>query len=172
MKWSVPGAAVGALLLPVLPDASLRIVLVVIIIVFLINRVRRPNMELSELQSKRFAAPVGFLAGGFQGAAGISGPIVTSWFLSVGISRDAFIFSIATVFALSGLVQIVVLAAQGLFTPTLLALGAALIPLSFLIFPLGRRLRDKASPELFERIVLGLLMASAVSLTLRLLGVL
>ena len=172
LKWSVPGAVVGALLLPVLPDASLRIVLVVIIVVFLINRVRSPNTQLSESQSKRLAAPVGFFAGGFQGAAGISGPIVTSWFLSVGISRDAFIFSIATVFALSGFAQIVVLAIQGLFTPTLIALGAALIPLSFLIFPFGKKLRDMASPQMFERVVLGLLMCSAISLVLRLVGIL
>ncbi len=166
---TVVGAAIGTLLLPILPDRSLRIVLVVAIVLFLINRLRPGSADLSESQSRRLAAPVGVVAGGFQGAAGISGPIVSPWFLSVGIGRDAYIFSIATVFALSGLVQIVVLAAQGLFTMTLFLLSVALIPMSYLIFPLGKTLRERVSLEAFERIVLVLLGCSAISLVVKLL---
>jgi len=157
------------MLLPILPDRALRIVLVGIIVLFLINRLQPRTFELTEHQGDRLAAPVGALAGAFQGAAGISGPIVTPWFLSVGISRDAFMFSIASVFAVSGLVQIIGLIFQGLYTPTFLVLSAALIPLSYLVFPLGKMVRERVSVEAFERIVLVLLAVSAISLVVKLL---
>lgn len=163
----VVGAVIGSLLLPALPNNLLRVVLVVIIVLFLVNSLRSNTFELSERQGRRLAPAVGGLAGLFQGGAGVSGPIVTPWFLSVGISRDAYLLAIASTFSLTGVAQIVVLAAQGLFTAELFALSLALIPLAFLVFPLGVRIRERISVETFHNIVLVLLAVSAVSLLVR-----
>ena len=140
----VVGSIAGALLLSRLPNNLLRGALVVIIVVFLINQLRSAALVLSEQQGLRFAPAVGAVAGLFHGASGISGPIVTPWFLSLGLSREAFLFSISAVFSLSGAVQIIALLLQGLFTWELFLLSVALIPLSFLLFPLGARIGKRA----------------------------
>lgn len=163
----VVGAIGGALLLPRLPNNLLRGALVVIIVVFLVNQLRSAILVLSDHQGLRFAPAVGAVAGLFHGASGISGPIVTPWFLSLGLTRDAFLLSVAAVFSLSGIVQIVVLLLQGLYTRELFLLSMALIPLSLFLFPVGERIGRKISIHMFHRSVLMLLALSAVSLVVR-----
>lgn len=160
----VAGAIVGTLLLPVLPDRFLRSVLVFVIVAFLASRSIGSGRHLSPAGARTYAAPVGVVAGVFQGAAGISGPIVTPWFLSLGLSREGFIYSIATVFGAMGVAQLLVMIGSDLFTVELLLLGAALIPVAIAMFPIGERIRNRISISVFENLVLVLLAASAVSL--------
>lgn len=161
------GAVVGALLLPSLPEDLLRGVLVGVIVLFLINQFRSHRATIEDDTGAQLAPAVGGVAGLFQGAAGISGPIVTPWFLSLGLRRDTYLYAIATVFAVTGIAQMIGLAAQGLFAGEVLALSAALIPLTFLSFPVGVAIRNRISVETFHRVVLGLLALSAASLIVR-----
>lgn len=163
------GAIIGTALLPILPDRSLRVALIIIIVLFLINRLSPWSFTLSEALGEQLAPPVGVVAGLFQGAAGISGPIVTPWFLSLNLARDAYIYAIGMVFALSGVLQLGVLAIQGSFTRDLFLIGIALIPVAFAIFPLGAIVRNRISVVAFERIVLVLLAASGLSLLVKVL---
>lgn len=161
------GSLVGTSLLSFVPDRALRIVLVVVIVLFLINRLSSRSFTMSPEQGARWSSPVGLVAGLFQGATGISGPIVTPWFLSQNLVRETFIYVISVTFGLIGLLQIALLAAQGSFTPTLFTLGMVLIPVALLVFPLGAIIRDRISVEAFEQIVLVLLAAGAISLLVR-----
>ncbi len=163
------GAIVGTALLPVLPDRGLRVVLIAVIVLFLANRISPRAFAMSHADGQRLAPAVGTVAGLFQGAAGISGPIVTPWFLSLNVARDAYIYAVAMVFALSGVLQIGVLSVQGAFTVPTLLLGLSLIPVAFAIFPLGAIVRDRISVVAFERIVLVLLAVSALSLLVKVL---
>lgn len=163
----IVGAVIGTLLLPTLPNNLLRGLLVLVIVLFLVNQFRTARVDLSDERSRQFAPVVGTIAGMFQGGAGVSGPIVTPWVLSLGLSQSAYVMSIAFVFALTGIAQIIVLAVQGLFTAELLGLGLALIPLSLLAFPIGVATRQRISLEAFHRIVLVMLGLSAVSLLAR-----
>lgn len=167
LSGAVAGAVCGSLLLHSLPNNLLRGALVLIIVVFLMNQFRSTKFELSEQQGLRLAPGVGAVAGLFHGAAAISGPVVTPWFLSLGLTRAAFIFSVSSVFTLAGLVQIVVFAIQGVFTMELFLLSIALVPLSQLVFPIGNRIGDRVSVETFRRLVMFLLAVSAVSLVVR-----
>ena len=165
----VVGSIIGTALLPVLPNNGLRIVLIVVIVLFLFNKLSPRSLSMSDAQSQRLAPGVGLIGGVFQGAAGISGPIVTPWFLSLGLARDTYIYAITSVFALVGLVQLVVLTVQGSFSSDIATVALLLIPLAYLMFPLGKILRERVSVQAFEWIVLGLLALSAVSLAVRLL---
>ena len=64
-------------------------------------------------RSRRLAPGVGVVAGAFQGAIGISGPIVGSWIHSYRLPRGAHIFSVTSLFFLSGTTQFAVLVASG-----------------------------------------------------------
>lgn len=167
LAGGVAGAIAGSLLLTSLPNKLLQIALVAIIVLFLGNQLRSRTFTISEQAGQRFAPAVGALSGVFQGAAGVSGPIVTPWFLSLGLSRDAYLFSITAVFSLTGVAQIVVLVTQRVFTLELFALSMALIPLSLVAFPVGVAIRQRVSIETFHRIVLVMLAISAVSLVVR-----
>ncbi len=172
LAGGVVGSVIGALLLPVLPDRLLRLLLVGIIVLFLANRLRRKqrteSFDASSARNDSLAPIVGGIAGVFQGAAGISGPIVTPWFLSRRISVDAFVFAITFTFALTGAVQLFVIAVGAQFGSQLL-LGLALIPIVLLVVPLGTALRKRMETSAFENLVLLILAAAAISLVVRML---
>ena len=165
----VVGAAIGTMLLPVLPDRVLRLLLIVIIVLFLVNRLLAKPSAMPRAFAERFSVPVGAVAGLFQGAAGISGPIVSPWFLSLDLRRETYIYSVATVFGVVGIVQLALMIVQGLFTTELVALAAVLVPIALLFFPVGERIRAHISVDVFERLILFLLASSAISLLVKVL---
>jgi len=163
------GAALGAILLSSLPDRTLRWLLVGVIVLFVLNRVLGERTDLAADLAARLAAPVGAVAGFFQGASGLSGPIVVPWFLSLGLSRETYIFCITTAFGYAGAMQLVVFAVQGTFTVNLFLLGLALIPIALASMPVGVRFRQRIPIHVFENAVVILLIGSATSIVIRLL---
>ncbi len=164
---SIVGGATGALLLPILPDRILRLTLVLVIVLFVVNRVRSPQWTIGPAAVRRWGPAVGAVSGVFQGAAGISGPLVIPWFLAQRSAREVYLVSVGATFALSGAAQIAVLGVQGRFTADTLILAAVLILLVVVLFPVGVRLRERLDVETFERVVIGLLILSAISLLVR-----
>ena len=162
------GAVVGTLLLPFLPDRGLRIVLIVIIVAFLADKARgkEPAPPGEPMDSDRFSAGVGFVAGLFQGAAGLAGPIVTSWFISRRLSVEAFVCAVAFAFGLLGAVQVAVLGVQPSNYGDLI-FGLVLVPVALAMLPVGARLRGRIDTDLFEKLVLAILVAGALSLLVR-----
>ncbi len=165
----VVGAVGGTLLLSSLPVQTFRLILFVILVAFLVNRLSGLQFTIADQKAHRLAPVVGGLAGVFQGAAGVSGPIVTPWFLSVDIERDTFIFAIASFFAVTQIGQMTVAAVDQLYTRDSIVIGLLLIPLSVLSLPIGAAIRDRISSAAFERVVIILLAISAATLLLRLL---
>lgn len=170
VAFGVVGAVVGTILLPILPDIGLRIILIAIIVGFLANRARQgSDSDTSEsADSDRFAAPVGFVAGIFQGAAGISGPILSAWFLSRQIAVDAFVYAVTLTFAVTGAAQLTVLLFQPEFASDLL-LGLVLIPFALAMVPVGGFIRSRMDTSRFESLVIAVLIAAALSLIVRIL---
>lgn len=168
---AVIGSAIGTLLLPILPERVLRLLLIAIIVLFGVNRLRRNRRtepEATAQRNDRLAPLVGWIAGVFQGAAGISGPLVTPWFLSRRISVEAFVFAVTLTFAITGAVQLVVIVVGGQFGSQLL-LGLALIPIALAVIPVGTAIRHRMQTAVFENLVLLILALAAVSLILRML---
>ena len=102
-------------------------------------------------------------AGTFQGAIGISGPIVGSWIHSYRLPRSAHILSVTTLFLIIGVGQLTVLVANGEFAGRVGATALACIPVLVAI-PVGTRLRSHVSGRGFDLAVIALLGASAIAL--------
>lgn len=168
LGWSVVFGIIGSLAVPVLSERVLRLLLVSIVGLYLLNRLRAPQFSLSPDRGRRLAPLAGSLAGLSQGATGVSGPIVTPWFLSQGLERDAFVFSITAAFCLSGGAQLVGLAAQGLYTDDVLGPSLLIIPVSLAAIPIGLGVRRRVSTSSFERLVVAILVFSAVTILARL----
>ncbi len=165
---AIVGGVVGAAILPSLPDAAIRLMLIGIVIAFLINRYRSPTWEIPPDKRATLTPLVGGVAGLFQGAGGISGPVVAPWFLSLKQSRDAYVFATTVTYALSGLAQIVVFGVQGTYTPRLFTIALLLVPFTLAVQPIGVRLRQRINMDTFERLVLGILVFAMLSLAIRL----
>ena len=158
------GAVIGTLALEGLDARVLSGVLAALIIGYVVLSFARPGFHLPPRVTRVASPPVGVAAGGLQGATGISGPLLSTYLHGFGLRPRAYVFALATLFFGFALVQTVSLVAVGLYTPSRLAQSLlALIPIA-LALPLGSWAARRMSVTAFNRVVLVLLLASAVAL--------
>jgi len=112
----------------------------------------------------RLAAPLGVAAGVLQGAVGISAPITISLLNAMRLERRVFIATVAAIFAVSSLVQLVVQLWLGLMTPPLILVSAAALLPILAGMPVGGRVARYLSARIFDRLILGLLLLIAFKL--------
>lgn len=162
----VAGAVVGTFVLVSVPGTPLVLALVVAILGYVVLFVSSPDLRTTPAQSRRWSPAVGSAAGLFQGAIGISGPVVGSWIHSYRLPRGAHILSVTSLFFVIGVAQLVVLVASrelsGLVGATLLACVPVLASI-----PIGTAIRRRISPGGFDVAVVGILAVSAVALCVR-----
>jgi uncharacterized protein len=158
------GAVVGTLLLHSLDGRWLSGALAVVIAAYIVLAIAHPGFTIPARVTRYASPPVGLVAGGLQGATGISGPLLTTWLHGFGLKPRAFVFGISTLFFVFAVVQMVTLAGVGLYTTERVLLSLlALIPIA-LALPLGSAAARRLDPQTFQRIVLVLLAASVASL--------
>jgi hypothetical protein len=162
----VAGAIIGTLLFVNVPDQPLVIALIVAIVVYISMFLLKPEMQTTAAQSRRWSPVAGLLAGGFQGAIGISGPIVGSWIHSFRLPRGAHILSVTSLFLITGATQFTILLAAGELSGRVVATLLACIPVLATI-PLGTRLRDRISGPGFDRAIIAMLAVSSIALCVR-----
>lgn len=163
---SVLGAIVGGIAFVTLPEEPLVALLIVAIVVYVVTFFVKPDLRVGPQRSKRLAPAVGTAAGMFQGAIGISGPIVGSWIHSYRLPRGAHIFSVTALFFVSGAAQFAVLVASGELAGRVGASLLACIPVLASI-PVGAWLRDRVSPRGFDLAVIGVLVVSVGALAVK-----
>jgi uncharacterized membrane protein YfcA len=168
--FGIVGAVVGTIALVRLPEQPLLLVLALAIGVFVVNFFRRPDLAIDPRTATRWSPVVGSIVGVLQGAIGVSGPVVATWVHAYRLPPRVFVHTVTFIFGVTGAVQIVVLVLQGQFSAArLLAAAAAAVPVA-IATPLGIRLRDRLAGPTFERVVLAVLLVSAVSLVVEALG--
>jgi uncharacterized membrane protein YfcA len=165
----VAGAVVGAIAFVSLPEEPLVILLIIAILGYVITFFAKPDLQVGPERSRRLAPGVGAVAGAFQGAIGISGPIVGSWIHSYRLPRGAHILSVTSLFFISGTTQFVVLVASGELAGRVGASLLACIPVLASI-PVGAWLRDRVSARGFDLAVVGMLIASIGALAIKTVG--
>ena len=147
-----------------LRKSDLSLVLAGTVILYVIVRSTNPELRLSPHVSRFTAPPVGLAAGTLQGAAGVSGPLLASYLHSYGMDRSTYLFALTLSLQVFGLAQIVGVAVTGLYSADRLLMSAlAVIPVAVVV-PLGIALSLRLSTVGFDRLVLIVLVASAVKL--------
>ncbi len=162
----VIGAVAGTLLLVNIPETPLVIAVIVAIVTYIVLFFAHPELRTTPARSKRLAPVVGGVAGVFQGAVGISGPIVGSWIHSYRLPRSAHILSVTSLFFITGLAQLVVLISTGELAGRVPATLLACIPV-FASIPVGTRLRNSVSGRGFDLAIIAMLGVSALALSLQ-----
>jgi uncharacterized membrane protein YfcA len=164
--FGVIGAVIGTLLFVNVPEEPLILALVAAIVIYVVNFFLHPDLHTTPQRSRRAAPFVGTIAGGFQGAIGISGPIVGAWIHSYRLQRQAHVLSVTLLFLITGVTQLVILVANGELSGRVSATLLACIPVLASI-PLGTALRSRFSPRGFDLAIVAILVVSAVSLLVR-----
>jgi uncharacterized protein len=162
----VVGAVAGTLLLVSAPEEPLVVAIIVAIVGYVMLFFAHPEFRVGPLRSRRLAPAVGGVAGLFQGAVGISGPIVGSWIHSYRLDRGAHILSVTSLFFITGLTQLVVLVGTGALSGRVTATLLACIPVLASI-PIGTRLRNSVTVRGFDLAIVGMLAVSALALSLQ-----
>ncbi|MFK7916472.1 MAG: sulfite exporter TauE/SafE family protein [Ilumatobacter sp.] len=162
----IAGATVGAIAFVSLPEQPLVIILIVAIVAYVVTFFAKPDLKTSPEQSRRLAPGVGFTAGAFQGAIGISGPIVGSWIHSYRLPRGAHILSVTSLFLMSGGTQLTVFAATGELSGRAGATVLACLPVLASI-PVGTWLRGRVSARGFDLTIVAMLIASIGALAVK-----
>lgn len=163
----IVGAVIGASALTTVPETGVKAVLAAMLVAYFVTVLTSPEFSVPPHRVGLWSAPVGFVSGLFQGGIGISGPAVGTWYHGLRLSQGAFVFSISTVFTLTGAAQVTVLGLRGTLDGRwLVTIG--LTGVMFAALPLGTRLRRRLSPDRFRSLVLVVLAASCVSLIVEL----
>jgi uncharacterized membrane protein YfcA len=161
---SIVGAVVGTVALKSLDGRALSAVLAAVIVCYIVVALAHPGFRIPPRVTRVASPPVGLAAGGLQGSTGISGPLLTTYLHGYQLRPRAYVFSLAALFFVGALVQTATLAAVGLYTGSRFVESLlTLVPIA-LFLPLGTRAARQLSPATFQRIVLVLVAASAVSL--------
>lgn len=164
---SIAFAVVGTLVLVEAPEKPLLLGLATTVLLFVVQFLRTPELQLAPATTRRWAPVAGAVSGFSQGAVGVSGPLVAMWFHGYRLSKNAYVYSITALFLVSGGTQAVVLLVDGRFDrDRWLAAGLAFVA-TFAVMPLGTRLRHRLAGPTFERLVILLVAASGVSLVVQ-----
>jgi len=164
--FGIIGAIGGAFVFVHAPEGPLVILLIVALSIYVITFFAKPDLRVGPDRSRRLAPGVGFIGGGFQGAIGISGPIIGSWIHSYRLPRNAHVLSVTSLFFITGTAQLIVIAANGKLAGLVLVTLASCIPV-FISVPIGTRLRDRLNSRTFDLAVVSLLCVSIVALVVR-----
>ena len=160
------GTALGALLLAGLDQRTFAILITAMVAAFLL-RGERIVGEPDELRARVLTPVVGFLGGVMQGTTSISSPIIGSFFHAMRLPPREYVITLAAVFQLSSVVQLLSYSALGLFTPELLTLGViACIPM-LLALMAGIALRGRLNQARFRQLIVVLLVGSVANLLWR-----
>ena len=164
--FGIVGAIGGAFVFVHAPEDPLVILLIVALSIYVITFFAKPDLRVGPDRSRRLAPAVGLIGGGFQGAIGISGPIIGSWIHSYRLPRNAHVLSVTSLFFITGTAQLIVITANGKLAGLVLVTLASCIPV-FVSVPIGTRLRDRLNGRAFDLAVVSLLCVSIVALTVR-----
>jgi uncharacterized protein len=160
------GTALGALLLAGLDQKTFAVLIAAMVVLFL-ARGDRIVGDPGARRARLLTPIAGFVGGVMQGTTSISSPVIGSFFHALRLPPREYVITLASVFQLSALVQLVSYSALGLFTPELVTLGIiACVPM-LLALMAGIAIRGRLDQRRFRQVIVFLLVASAANLLWR-----
>lgn len=159
------GAFIGTVMLVSLPGSALTLMVAFAVYIYVALRLARPDWVLRDPLAKKLSLITGVFGGILFGASGLSAPVTLSFLNAMKLERRQFVATITMFFTMMGVVQIPMLFAYGIMDgPKFLISTAALIPI-LVFMPLGAWLAQHLSKDLFDRLILVVLVGIAIRLT-------
>lgn len=166
---AVVGIVCGWVLMPMVSDASFRLVLGAIILgmVLLMVAMRSlPQLRALTLSHPALLLPTGWLAGFTTMLANAAGPVTTLYLLACRLPKMEFVATSAWFYLVVNLIKVPFSTHLGLITWDSLLLSASAFPFVVAGVFLGRWLLEKISQQLFEWLLLFFAFLGAMRLLL------
>jgi uncharacterized membrane protein YfcA len=165
--WAIVGAAIGIFVREELDERVLMIVLATVLTLYLVTQVFKKIDLRGAARHPVTQVSAGSLAGLFQSTIGVSGPIVGIFYINRTTTREAFIFSAAVTFTVSGAVRATGLTLTGAFTSPRLMAGTIIMVVALGLRALGAYFGSRMDVRGFRRAFTGILAVSLFFLVLK-----
>jgi uncharacterized protein len=164
---TVVGVFLGTKTLVTLPFWILNLFLGVMIFIFVLSSWLRLEFALSPALEKVVSPPAGLMCGFLNGLTNAAGPALAIYLYSLKLQKQDFIRSIATVFIVTKITQLVAVSTWNLFNRSTLALSLAVTLFTLMGFYSGLKLQDRVDQKTFNRGLLFLLFVIGIILVFR-----
>lgn len=147
-----------------LPAKVLNIMLAAAVLTAVFLTALNPKFNISPEHEKLSSAAVGAVSGIMGGISSLTGPIIITYLMALGLPREVFVRTISIIYLAGSIPLYVALAVTGRFgLPELLVSLLAMLP-AFGGMSLGKRIRGHLSEFWFRRVLL--LFLSVIALVL------
>jgi uncharacterized membrane protein YfcA len=136
-------------------------------VIFLARGERLLGDDPAALRARILGPLICFVGGVLQGTTSIASPLVGSYFHARRLAAADFVFTLAAIFEVNAIVQVIGYSAQGLFTPEVVALGLLGLVPTLLALAAGIALRDRLDPQRFRQFIVALIVLSVANLLWR-----
>ena len=164
---TVFGVFLGTKVLVLLPIWVLNLTLGVMVLTFVVSNFFRYDFRISA-RLEGILSPVAGLVGGFlNGMTNAAGPALAIYLYGLGLPKKEFVKSIATIFIVTKVSQLIAVSTWNLFTASTLELSLVVTLFCLLGFYAGLKTQDRVNQRTFNRGLLTLLFVIGATLVVR-----
>jgi uncharacterized membrane protein YfcA len=167
LLWTVVGVFLGTKVLVMLPAWILNLTLGITILAFVVWNLFRVEFEIAPRLERALSPVIGLVGGFLNGMTNAAGPVPAIYLYSLRLPKLEFIKSIATIFIITKLGQLVAVSTWNLFAPATLRLSLEVTLFVLVGFYLGLKTQDRVNQETFNRGLLVVLFVIGVVLIVR-----
>ncbi len=161
------GVVVGLFLLVRIDQNILSLVIAALVVAVVLRGDRLLGDDPRALRMRVFGPVMGAVGGVLLGSTSIASPAVAGYFHAMRLEPREFVFAVAVVFQVLGIVQIAGLWRLGEYDADVVRIALlALVPM-LLTFAVGVRLRRRLDSAVFRRLVAGFLALAACVLVVQ-----
>jgi uncharacterized membrane protein YfcA len=164
---TIIGVFLGTTVLVKTPLWILNLCLGVMVIVFVISNLLKFDFIITP-RSENILSPIfGFISGFLNGMTNAAGPTLAIYLYSLRLEKRAFVKTIATIFMITKLSQLVAISTWNLFNRDTITLSVQVLLFTLAGFYAGIKAQDRVNQRTFNRGLLILLSAIGVILIAR-----
>lgn len=164
---TIVGVFLGTSLLVVLPLWVLNLSLGIMVLTFVASNLLRLNFQIPPRLEGVLSPVVGVIGGFLNGMTNAAGPALAIYLYSLKLPKKEFIKSIATIFIVTKVTQLVAVSTWNLFTPSRILLSLEVTLFILAGFYAGLKTQDRVNQKTFNRGLLVLLFVIGVTLVVR-----
>lgn len=164
---TIVGVFLGTRLLVVLPLWVLNLSLGIMVLTFVASNLLRLNFQIPPHLEGVLSPVVGVIGGFLNGMTNAAGPALAIYLYGLKLPKKEFIKSIATIFIVTKVTQLVAVSTWNLFTPSRILLSLEVTLFILAGFYAGLKTQDRVNQKTFNRGLLVLLCVIGVTLVVR-----
>ena len=164
---TVIGVFLGTMALVRTPLWVLNLCLGIMVVVFVVSNLLKFDFKISPAAEKSLSPIFGFISGFLNGMTNAAGPTLAIYFYSLKLEKRFFVKSIATIFFVTKIAQLVAVSTWNLFNWHTLTLSIQVVLFTLIGFCAGLKTQDRVNQKTFNRGLLVLLTIIGIVLIAR-----